>query len=74
MLACQHFCSRIFLILPIMTVCFSYQGFSIARTEGMFSLNQSFSSQWNRSHALSKIAWKCTFADVNKIGYLPFLI
>ena len=34
----------------------------------MFSLSQSFSSQWSRSHALSKITGKYAFADVNIFG------
>ena len=40
----------------------------------MCSLNQSSSSQWGRSHALSKIAGKYAFADVNAFGLLPFSI
>ena len=39
----------------------------------MCSLNQSFNSQWSRSHALSKIAGKYTFRDINTFGKLPFL-
>ena len=42
--------------------------FLIARTEGMCSLNQSFSSQWSKSHTVSKIAGKYAFADVNAFG------
>ena len=68
MLACQHLGSRIYSTLPFMTICCIYLGFSIARSEGMCSLNQSFSSQWSRSHALSKIARKYAFADVNTFG------
>ena len=59
---CQHFRSRICLTLPFMTNCCIYQGFSIARTEGMCSLNLS------RSHALSKIAGKYAFADIDIFG------
>ena len=68
MLACQHLHSRIYPALPFMTICCIYQGFLISRTEGMCSLNQSFSSQWSKSHALSEIAKKCAFADVNIFG------
>ena len=67
MLAWQHLHSKIYSTLPLMTICCIYQCFSIARTEGMCSLNQSFSSQWSRSHALSKIAGNA-FADVNTFG------
>ena len=39
MLACQHLHSRIYSTLPFMTICCIYHDFSIARTEGMCSLN-----------------------------------
>ena len=42
--------------------------FSITRTEGMCSLDQSFSSQWSRSHSSSKIAGKYVFVDMNTFG------
>ena len=39
----------------------------------MCSLNQSFSSPWSRSHALSEIAGKYAFTDVNTFSNSHFL-
>ena len=62
MLAYQHLRSRIYSTLPFMTICCIYQGFSIARTEGMCSLGQSCISEWSRLHALIEIPGKYAFA------------
>ena len=37
----------------------------ISKLHCLIALNQSSSSQWSRSHALSKIVRKYAFADVN---------
>ena len=60
MLACPCLSSRMYSTFAFMTICCIYQGIFSKKNEGMCSLNQFSSLQWNRSHALNNY----TFADV----------